>query len=266
MNKHSKSIPALKPAVRISLGLIMLTLNILFIADLLGFVPNPAKSNLESRKTISESFAIQFSALANDGDLPAIRKTLTQIVKRNDDILSAGYRSTSGILLFQAGDHQKLWGNHQTDKSSSTHVIVPIFRGKAPSGSIELRFRPLPSMGFNGLFDAPVYKLAVFVLIFGFSGFLFFILRTRRQLDPAAVIPERVNAAFDTLAEGVLILDDKEQIVLANTSFAEKTDRPANSLLGIKASELNWHPPFPRRFKLFLSLDIFAAQRHQFDR
>ena len=73
-----------------------------------------------------------------------------------------------------------------------------------------------------------------------FLGFLFFILRTLRQLDPSAVIPARVNAAFDTLAEGVLILDEKENIVLANTSFAETLGRTPASLMGLKISRLDW--------------------------
>lgn len=59
-------------------------------------------------------------------------------------------------------------------------------------------------------------------------------------MDPSAVIPDRVSAAFDTLAEGVLILDRNERIVLANKTFAEKLNKPVQALIGIKASELNW--------------------------
>ena len=53
-------------------------------------------------------------------------------------------------------------------------------------------------------------------------------------------IPDRVNAAFDTLAEGVIILDEHEQIVLANRAFSEKIARPSTSLLGIQVSKLKW--------------------------
>ena len=65
-------------------------------------------------------------------------------------------------------------------------------------------------------------------------------LRTLRQLDPTAVIPDRVNSAFNTLAEGLLILDEKAQIVLANTVFAELIGQSPESLVGFRASELNW--------------------------
>ncbi|MDH3390073.1 MAG: GGDEF domain-containing protein, partial [Gammaproteobacteria bacterium] len=65
-------------------------------------------------------------------------------------------------------------------------------------------------------------------------------LRTLRQLDPSAVIPDRVNAAFDTLSEGVIIIDEDEQILLANKAFCEKIGRDPITVLGAKASELKW--------------------------
>ena len=62
-----------------------------------------------------------------------------------------------------------------------------------------------------------------------------------RELDPSKVIPGRVQAAFDVLKEGVLILDEKEHIVLANTAFAEMVGRSAANLIGYKGSELGWY-------------------------
>jgi hypothetical protein len=38
-----------------------------------------------------------------------------------------------------------------------------------------------------------------------FGGYYFFLRRALRELDPGWAIPERVKAAFDTLAEGELI-------------------------------------------------------------
>ena len=42
------------------------------------------------------------------------------------------------------------------------------------------------------------------------------------------------------LKEGVLILDEEEQIVLANTSFAETVEKTPQQLIGFKGSELGW--------------------------
>ena len=67
--------------------------------------------------------------------------------------------------------------------------------------------------------------------------------RTLRHLDPSSVIPPRVKAALDVLAEGVILLDERERIVLANDAFAEQLGEPAEALMGMKASELPWRRP-----------------------
>ena len=240
LNTTKKTLASFGPASRISLGLVLIAMSVILVGDIFGIVPNASKMKLESRKILSESFAIQFSALAIDRDIKTIRTVLSAIVKRNDDLLSAGFRTSSGSLAFQIGDHNKYWGEYNKEESTTSHVVVPIYQKTVLWGSIELRFKPLPFETFQGHLSSSIYKLLLFVFIFGFLGFLFFILRTLRQLDPSAVIPERVNAAFDTLAEGVLILDEKENIVLANTSFAETLGRTPASLMGVKASSLDW--------------------------
>jgi diguanylate cyclase (GGDEF)-like protein len=240
MNNVRQSLSSLWPSIRISLVLVLISSSIILIADLLGVAPNQNKFELENRKHLSESFAILFSTLASDEDVKHIRTVLSKIVVRDDEILSAGFRLTDGRLLFEVGPHVKYWGDYKDDKSTTTHVLVPIYRGSRHLGSIELRFAELLIEQGFGILNNQIYRLVLFVLCFGFFAFLFFVLRTLRQIDPSSVIPERVNAAFDTLAEGVVILDDKEQIVLANNAFSEIVKRPSNVLLGFKLSELRW--------------------------
>jgi diguanylate cyclase (GGDEF)-like protein len=238
MTNINKSLAFLWPSIRISLVLVLITSSILLFADLLGIVPNEMKFELENRKRLSESLAILFSTMAADQDYKELRTTLSKIVDRDEQILSAGFRMQSGKLLFEVGTHAQYWGNYHSTNSTTTHVLVPIFIDNKNIGSIELRFKELSDGG--GLFYKAIYRLLLFVVIFSFFSFLFFILRTLRQIDPSSVIPDRVNAAFDTLSEGVVILDDKEQIVLANSAFSESVKRQPNSLLGFKLSELDW--------------------------
>jgi PAS domain S-box-containing protein len=61
-----------------------------------------------------------------------------------------------------------------------------------------------------------------------------------RELDPSRAIPERVKEAFDTLAEGVLIMDEREYVLLANDTFVKSIYAIPEGLLGISASELPW--------------------------
>jgi len=225
--------------MRISFALVLLTVSLLFIADLAGFTPDERQAELRARKIISESLAVEFSILGVSAETQFYR-FLEIIVKRDDTILTAGIRNNDGDLVFQVGNHAEQWGSYHSQKSTATHILVPVIKDGKTWRTVELKFAPLGADIFPDIMGSSIYKLVLFILIFGFFAYLFFILRTLRQLDPSAVVPERVNAAFDTLTEGVLILDEEEQIVLANKAFAEKLGRTPDSLLGIKAIELGW--------------------------
>lgn len=240
MSILQKSFGTIFPAMRLSFALVLLTSCILLTAEMLGFTPQENKFLIDSRTKISESLAIQMSMLIPEQDIKKIQKLITFIVKRNPDILSAGIRLSSGNLIFQSAHHAELWADYDKDVSTTSHVLVPITQNRQLWGNVELRFQALKGESFLGFFKLPIFKLIIFIFIIGFFVYLVFMLRTLRQLDPAAVIPERVNAAFDTLAEGVMIIDENEHILLANKSFSDKIGVPENSLIGTKASELKW--------------------------
>ncbi len=97
------------PAMRLSIALVLLTVNLLFLANLIGFVPDESESALELRKGLSESLALQFSAAAEKGELQTIQNTLRAVVERNDTIRSAAIRTHDGKLLALAGEHLAHW-------------------------------------------------------------------------------------------------------------------------------------------------------------
>ena len=240
MNKLRKSLGIMFPAMRISFALAMLTACILLGAEMVGFTPDEDKLRLDARKQVSESLAIQFAMLDPTRDIKSLERLVNLVAKRNPSILSTGIRNESGLLVFKSANHEQLWQGFEGDKSTPSHVLVPLLQKGKLWGNVELRFEALTSDSIFGFVEKGIFKLVVFCLLIGFFVYLVFMLRTLRQLDPSAVIPERVNAAFDTLSEGVMIVDEDEQILLTNKAFSDKIGRDPFSLLGSKASELNW--------------------------
>ena len=232
----------ISPAIRVSLGLVLLTVSILLIGDMFGFIPKQERAIAESREKIAESLAIQISAAAYAGELKTLQATLEGIVKRNDEILSAALRRINGRLLVQAGDHRHLWMN-TTDHSAATHIKITLFRDKSQWGNFELVFAPPVSVTASDLLGSPLVKLLLFAAISGFFGYLLFIKKSLRELDPSKVVPAHVKATLDALAEGLIILDENERIVLANSTFSERIEVESAALLGRKASSLNWKAP-----------------------
>ena len=228
------------PAMRLSIVLILLTINLLFLANMIGLVPDDSKSALELRKKLSESLALQFSAAAERGDLQVVQATLREVVERSENILSAAIRTKKGELLALAGEHLAHWKAPPDGKSTPTHVQVPLYRQNKHWSTVEIRFTPLWLNSLIGGFSSSFVGLLAFITIGGFLSYLLVLKKTLRELDPAAVVPERVQNAFDVLQEGVMILDNKEQIVMANTSFARLLGKAPANLIGKHGSELGW--------------------------
>lgn len=228
------------PAMRLSFALVLLILNLLFLANWIGIIPDEAELTMELRKGLSESLALQFSSAADQGELQLIQNTLRAVVERNDDIRSAAIRTTNGQLLALAGEHLAHWKTPIDGKSTSTQVLVPVYRQGKKWATVEIRFASLWANNWLQGFANSFIGLLLFIGVSSFLCYFFVIKRTLRELDPSAVIPERVQKAFDVLQEGVLVLDEKEQILMANKSFAKLIGKSPKKLIGLKGSELGW--------------------------
>ncbi len=240
MRVIKKSLASLIPAIRISIALALLSTSILFSAEMLGFTPNQNQYLLDVRTKTSESLALQFSVFDSVKDINKIQTLIRYIVKRNPDILSCGIRLKSGALIFKSNNHEQLWQGYNKDYSNSSHVIVPISISSTQRANVEIRFKELESLTLEGFFNKPIFTTSIYILLVSFVAYLVFMLRLLQQLDPSAVIPERVNAAFDTMSEGVFIVDEDEHILLTNQALSNKIGISIESLVGKKASTLGW--------------------------
>ena len=106
-----------------------------------------------------------------------------------------------------AGEHLAHWKAPVGGKSTSTHVHVPVFRKNKNWATVEIRFAPLWTNNLASGFTNSFVGLLVFTALGGFLCYFFVLKKSLRELDPSAVVPERVQKAFDVMQDGVLILD-----------------------------------------------------------
>lgn len=233
----------ISPAVRVSFGLVMFTLSVILVADLFGFVPNKESIMLDARKKVSEVLAVQLSVAVSRSQFDIVKTSLELFVERNNDVVAASMSTVDGAVLHKFGEFINFHEiDNDADNMESTNevVIVPVFSGQDKWGSVNVEFESLYSSSLISYLSNSVLGILLFVAIGCFAGYLFILRKALKVLDPKSVVPDRVRSAFNALSEGVLIVDKKEQIIMANDAFAETIDKHPDDLLGVKASSFKW--------------------------
>ncbi len=225
---------------RVVLGLVSIAISIAMLAFYLGVIPDKAGVVRKGRASLAEAIAVHSTAFVMEDDFQRLEADLNLMAERNDDLLSLALRRSDGWSLVSTGDHDDRWQSMGGEYSKNTQVRVPIWAGEQKWGQLELRFKALNAGGLRGVFDNPMIRLVVFIGLLCFVAFYFYIGKVLRHLDPSKAIPGRVRSALDTLAGGLLVLDHKEQIVLANKSFAALLEKRPEDLLGYRAGDLPW--------------------------
>ena len=235
----------LSATTRLSSGVAALTLSVLLAAQALDLIPNGMAAMLQGRKELCEAVALRCSSAIQQGDIPGVRLVVTEVMTENRDLVSAAVRRADGSVVTQFGNHAMHWVAPPGDESTATSVRVPVFDGDRRWGTIEMSFKPVGGEGAAAVLGSPLLRLCLFVAAGGFLAYHFYLRRSLQYLDPSAVIPDRVKTMLDTLAEGVLVLDKQQRIVLANQAFAAVVGEPAADLQGVPAARFKWTRPNP---------------------
>jgi len=231
---------SLSPAARLSLGLVLLTLAILLAAQTIGLTPNAKKQQLSSRQHFIETLALQTTFAVDKQNGLMLQALLKTLVTKNPQLHSAGFRLNDRTLVADAGNHREKWRTVDNGLSTPTHVQIPILTNGQRRGTLELHFEPLGAEDGKVLGLQRNVLLLGFITVCGFFGYWFFIRRTLRYLDPSSVVPARVSAALNIMAEGVLILDRRDTILLGNNTFAKLLGISTDKLVGRNANQLCW--------------------------
>ncbi len=232
--------PRLKPATRIALTLGFVSASIIWIAHGLNLIPSPRDQVHGRRIAIVKTLVGSLSGIASgsSSDGATLQRTLELATRLNEDVLSAGVRNKSRYLA-KSGNHKANWklanSGHQPNQAE-----LEVFANKRLWGTLEVRFSEIDSGGIFG-FMFPLSIIAfVSLLTTAFSWWV--LSRSFRYLNPSKVVPKRVRSAFDTLTEGLVLIDNDHEIAHANKAFGEilNVETDADSLVGTSLNGLGW--------------------------
>ncbi len=224
---------------RIAFGLVSILISVLITANLAGIVKDPRAEAHNGRSMFCEAVAVNCCLYVTRNDFHSLETMLDSLVRRDSRLLSAAVRrADDGRVLVEIGDHRDNWLSDNQQVGS--HFIVPIWSGNEEWGVLEMRFTPIYPTGVEGVLASPWTRYTAFVVATVFLFYFFYLGLMLRFLDPSKAVPNRVRSALDTLAEGLMVLDSKGQIVLVNSAFAEILRIEPEELLGKTASRLPW--------------------------
>jgi diguanylate cyclase (GGDEF)-like protein/PAS domain S-box-containing protein len=224
---------------RISLTLACLCLSLLFAAQTLGLIPDQSRAVLESRKTFCKAMAAQACWAAQKEDVKRLRADVARLMEKNEGVLSVAILRANGQRLVQVGNHPSQMKAGGSPGSAADHVEIPIHKGTMPWGKVQICFRPISGKGGVWWFTAPV-RLILCLTLSTFLLSRLYLKRILHHLDPSSVVPDRVHSTLDALAEGVLVIDTNQQIVLANKAFVDKSGLSRDKLQGSNVTDLQW--------------------------
>ncbi|MCP5144158.1 MAG: response regulator [Gammaproteobacteria bacterium] len=231
--------PKLNTRFYMSMGLTSLVTTVLLAALYFDIVPDRQRTLRDGRAALGEAIAASGTAMLGRGDIRNLETTLEFVVERNPDLQSAALRRGLDTIVAQTGDHSP-WQPLPDGRSTDDQIVVPLWNGGARWGQVEMRFTASQAPTIMGFPLNERIRLTMIIASASFVLFYLYLGRMLRYLDPSQAIPDRVRDAFDTLTEGLLVLDPKGYVVLANSAIATLTGQSTASLLGGSIHKLPW--------------------------
>jgi diguanylate cyclase (GGDEF)-like protein/PAS domain S-box-containing protein len=224
---------------RIALVLSALSLVAVFLAQSLGLIPDHHAANIQSRSLLADTLAIKAGARLAQFGSEGLNKVLEATLKLHPDMRSMQLKTASGEVIASAGPHDQLWKEAVDDQ---TRFSSPIPQQSPQPIKLEVVFASEEPFGIASLWNDPFIRLILLICAINGLVFITYLNQIRSKLhnDEVVQLPTGVRDALDTLAEGLLVLDQHGRIVMANHAFARSLGKSHDQLVGQKAEWLHW--------------------------
>ncbi len=208
------------PLVQMTMALVALASTLVILGSLFfETMPDRSAQQRAVRKAVGEALAVQLAEMLRREEPREIEKALATIAARTEGLRSVGVRRADGTLVLDSGAHARQWKPDDGDRSRPEQLTVPLHAQGERWGRVEMAFAADERHPVLAFLREPLVQMLLFVGVAGWIVFGLYMRRALQHLDPASVVPERVQGAFDAMAEGVVVLDARARILLSNKAF-----------------------------------------------
>ena len=225
----------------LAMGLTSIVTSLLLAAIILDMVPDRKQAVVDGRVVLSESIASSSTLFLLNDDYSSVTRNLEFNIERNPDLIAASIKRVSDEQPITIGDNSVVENSAQTSESTESRVVLPILQDDQVWGEIVLFFTGTDGNGLLERVKNSRFSMLGFIGFFGFILFYLYLGKMLKALNPSQAVPGRVRSALDTLAEGLLVVDRKSNVVLANTAFQHISGETAEALVGKKADGFKWY-------------------------
>ena len=208
------------PLAQLTLALVLLTGTLVLMADVLfNALPGRQGERHREHQRVAQMLSLHVASLMSADDGAALRQTLAGLTRQMPEVRSVGIRRADGALVAEVGSHHLQWRTPDGQADLAHQFTQQLASGGRSWGQVEVAFVPDERGALMRWLDEPAVKLLGFVTLAGALSFGLYMRRALQHLDPASVIPDRVQRAFDVMNEGVVVLDSRGRVMLVNTAF-----------------------------------------------
>jgi diguanylate cyclase (GGDEF)-like protein/PAS domain S-box-containing protein len=224
---------------RIAFVLAILSLVAVFLAQVLGLLPDPVAAKIQSRSLLADTLAIRTGSRLSQQKTNDLARVFEATLKQHPEMVSLSLETVDGQVIATAGPHEESW---RTGVDQRSRFSSPIPQQTTPPTRLKVVFEGDDGSTLWSKLDTPFNRLLVLVACINGLVFLLYLYQVRRNIHSADVVqlPTGVRAALDTLAEGLLVLDQHGRIVMANSAFSRALGKNHEQLVGQKAEWLHW--------------------------
>lgn len=221
---------------RIAFALTCIVAGAAMLADWLGVFPNARKHVGKGRVALCESLAISGTTLVATNNVEGLEQTVSALVARNANLLGVRLIETSGNVCFETAEHAKYWS---TSSARVEHnMTAPIFRNGKRWGDLQVAFQQYDAeLGYSRF---GVMGLLALILPLCFVQFSLLLKHMLEALNPEGAVPETVREFINTFAGGLVLIDDKQRILIANEHLADAIGKRPSELVGKPIASLEF--------------------------
>ncbi len=227
----------IKVTYKMAFVLVALSVGPMMVAALVGIIPINDDGLIKERTIVVEELT-GLSAQTLDHSGPArLEPKIVAYLKTRPEIKKVRIVRFDGLPFYASPEFDKHWTLGPDEPSTINAVRAPINRQGKVWANVEAIFDP-PAWYTRGLFR--FFAMLTFVIVMNGMSFGFFLNRSLSVLEPNSAVPRRVRNTLDTIVGGVVVLDAKGRIMMANESFNRSLASDNDRITGSRLSDFPW--------------------------